>query len=642
MCGIAGIFRFDGQGADPAALRRMADTMIHRGPDGEGFSLRGPFGLAHRRLAIIDLEGGRQPMSNEDGEVEVTFNGEIYNFDVLRTRLQSKGHVFRTRSDTEVLVHLYEEEGDRMAESLRGEFAFAIADHRRRRMLLARDRMGVKPLYWAIDGNRLIFGSEAKAVLAEGSTPRALDPAAVMDYAALRYVPSPRTIFAAMRKLPPAHVLLVEADGRHEVRRYWELRVAPDERPTAAEWAERIREKMDEAVRIEMVADVPVGAFLSGGVDSSAVVTSMAAISPRPVVACTIGFGESAYDERDAAREVAKLARADHREMVVTPKAAEVVETLAWHYDEPFGDSSAVPTYYVSRMARQHVTVALSGDGGDENFAGYRRYRFERAEDRLRRMLPAALRNPLFRGLAAAWPKGDALPRFLRAKSTFASLAEADPAAAYFRGVASLAGFHGEQVVRRDVVEAAGGHDPARLIADAFRRSGTGDPVARAAFADFSSWLPEDILVKTDRAAMANSLEVRVPLLDHEFVELAATVPPSLKLRGGEGKWIFKEALAPRVPRAMLDRPKQGFAVPVREWLRGDLHDYAADLLLAPGARSAEWFDAAAVRRLWDAHQSGARDASDALWRILMFEGFARKHLAPSSAPDRAAAGATA
>ncbi len=633
MCGIAGVFRF--RGAEPPTLgdvRRMADTLVHRGPDGDGYSVRGQIALAHRRLAIIDLAGGRQPLANEDGSVEVTFNGEIYNFEELRAGLVAKGHVFRTRSDTEVLVHLYEEEGERLAEKLRGEFAFVIADHRRQRIVLVRDRVGVKPLYYALTPTQIVFGSEAKAVLAEGSVPRAVDPAAVLDFLTFRYVPSPRTIYPAVRKLPPAHVLVVEADGRTSERCYWQLSFEPDDSLGVDAWCEKIRAQIAESVRIQMVADVPVGGFLSGGVDSSTIVSYMAETSARPVVACSIGSPEKEYDELDFARAVAKHVGADHRTEVVTPKALEVVEKLAWHYDEPFGDSSAVPTYYVSKMARRHVTVALSGDGGDECYGGYRRYRFDRAENRLRGMLPGFLRGPVFGALAAIYPKADWLPRPLRAKTTFQNLADSDPSHSYFRSVGTTAGFDRGSLLRPETLRAAGDHDPRALIEDAFRTAGTDDPLSRAQSCDIRTWLPEDMLTKVDRAAMANSLEVRVPLLDHVHMEMAARVPSALRLRGGEGKWILKRAMEPRLPHDVLYRPKRGFAVPVREWLRRDLHDYAADLLFAPDARIREWFAPESVRGLWDEHQAGRRDGSDLLWLLLSFEGFARRHL---TAPQR-------
>ncbi|MCE9635060.1 MAG: asparagine synthase (glutamine-hydrolyzing) [Planctomycetes bacterium] len=634
MCGIAGLFRFgEGPPPDEPTLRRMADTLFHRGPDGDGYSVRGPIGLAHRRLAIIDLSGGRQPMGNEDGSIEVTFNGEIYNFESLRERLLAKGHVFRTRSDTEVIVHLYEEEGDRVAEHLRGEFAFAIADHKRRRMLLARDRLGVKPLYYALDHRRLVFGSEAKAVLAEGSTPRRVDSSALLDYLAFRYVPSPRTIYPGMRKLPPAHTLVVESDGRATERRYWDLKFEPEPDVSVETWCERLRDAIAEAVKIQMVADVPVGGFLSGGVDSSTVISYMAEASAHPVVACSIGFSEGAYDERQYARTVAKHVGVDLREFLVEPQALDVVRKLAWHYDEPFGDSSSVPTYYVSKMAREHVTVALSGDGGDETFAGYRRYKFEAAEDRVRRMLPAGLRAVLCGALGRIYPKADWLPRPLRAKTTLLNLAERDPSRSWYRSVGSMAGFDRASLLRQETIDDAGGHDPADLISEAFRTAGTTDAVSRAQSCDYRTYLPEDILVKADRAAMACSLEVRVPLLDHVLLELAAKIPSDLKLHGGEGKWIFKKAMEPRLPHDILWRKKQGFAVPVREWLRADLREYAESLLFSKDARLSDWFEMRTVRSLWDEHQAGTRDASDLLWLLMSFEGFAQQHLVEHAAP---------
>ena len=634
MCGIAGVFRFGG-GPPPREdeLRRMAATLVHRGPDGEGVSTRGPIGLAHRRLAIVDLQGGAQPLGNEDGSVEVTFNGEIYNYRELRERLVAKGHTFRTRSDTEVLVHLYEDEGDRLVESLRGEFAFAIADHRRRRVLLARDRLGVKPLYYALDEHRLVFGSEAKAVLAEGSTARELDPAAILDYLTYRYVPAPRTIWAGIRKLPPATTLAIESDGRATERRWWDLQFEPEHGVPVETWCERLRDAIAEAVEFEMIADVPIGGFLSGGVDSSTVVSFMAGVSEHPVVACTVGFAEGAYDEREHARRVARHVGADLREEVVTPQAVEIVEKLAWHFDEPFGDASAIPTYYVSRMARRHVTVALSGDGGDETFAGYRRYKFEAAEARVRRMVPAGLRSAVFGALGRAYPKADRLPRPLRAKTTLLNLAERDPSASWFRSVGTMAGYERMRLLRPETIAAASGHDPATLVSEAFRTAGTNDPLSRAQSCDLRTYLPEDILTKVDRASMAASLETRVPLLDHRLLELAARIPSHLKLRGGVGKWILKRTMEPRLPRDVLHRPKQGFAVPVREWLRADLRDHGEAALFTPDARIREWFDVGALRSLWNEHQAGTRDGSDLLWLALSFEAFARRHLTDAPAP---------
>jgi asparagine synthase (glutamine-hydrolysing) len=642
MCGIAGVFRFGG-GEPPgaAALRRMAATLVHRGPDGEGLSLRGPIGLAHRRLAVLDLEGGRQPMANEDGSVEVVFNGEIYDHDEHRERLRAKGHVFRTRSDTEVLVHLYEEEGERTPELLRGEFAFAIADHRRRRVLLARDRCGVKPLYYALDGNRLVFASESTAVLAEGSTPRAVDPAAVLDYLAYRAVPSPRTIWRDVRKLPPATLLVVDAEGRATERRWWRLRFEPDERTSPEEWGLRLRETIAEAVRLQMAADVPVGGFLSGGLDSSTVLSFMRLATTGALVACSVGFEDPRFDEVEHARAVARQLRADHRTTVLTPdmvRAADVAERLARRFDEPFGDSSAVPAFLVARQAREHVTVALSGDGGDEAFGGYRRYRFERAEARLRHLVPGPFRSAVFGTLAGVYPKADSLPRPLRAQTTLRNLAEEHPARAYFRSVGTTAGVDRDALLRPETLLAAGGHDPAARIEEAFRDAGTDDPVARAQACDLGLYLPEDILTKVDRTAMSVSLEVRVPLLDVRVLELAARIPSKWKVRRGRGKWILREAMRPRLPAEVLDRPKRGFSVPMAHWLRTELHDYAAERLLAPDARLGEWFDPAAVRTLWDLHQRGARDVSDLLWVVLRFEAWARAHLgANSPAPDPAA-----
>lgn len=629
MCGIAGIFHHEAQRPiDVPTLDRMNSLQFHRGPDQGGLFHEPGIGLAHRRLAILDLGGGRQPLFNETGSVVVVFNGEIYNFAELMAELLTRGHRFRTRSDTEVIVHAWEEWGEECVTRFRGMFAFALWDKGAATLFLARDRLGKKPLHYAelADGT-VVFGSELKSVLAWPELPRRLDPHAVEDFFAFGYVPDPATIFQGIRKLAPAHCLAIRRGRPSPLpRRYWSPRFDVAARPVGeAELAAELVERLREAVRLRMIADVPLGAFLSGGVDSSAVVAMMAGETAGPVETCSIGFAEPAYDETDHASAVARRYRTAHRTRQVDARSFDLIDRLAVMYDEPFADSSAMPTYRVCQLAREQVTVALSGDGGDELFAGYRRYRWHRHEEAIRGLLPAPLRMPLFGLLGRVYPKMDWAPRFVRAKSTFQALAR-DSVAGYFHGVAVLADPLRSMLYSKRMRDDLGGYNAVEVVRRHFAEAPSDDPLSRIQYVDLNTYLPGDILTKVDRASMAVSLEVRVPMLDHHFVEWACSLPAGLKLRGREGKYILKTAMAPFLPHDLMHRPKMGFAVPLAAWFRGPLRDHVRGAATGPALSECGLFDPAALRTLADRHQSGRADYSAALWSMLMFESFLRLH----------------
>lgn len=613
MCGIAGVFAAARERAVPRELVvAMTRALAHRGPDGEGIQCGPGFGLGHRRLAIVDLASGAQPMATPDGRLWVTFNGEIYNYLELRAELEAQGVVFRTRSDTEVLLHGYRAWGTGLAARLWGMFAFAVVDTERHELYAARDRFGKKPFHWTQHDGAFWFGSELKALRAVGMPVR-IDPAAVGQFLALRYVPDPRTIFVDVHKLPPAHWCLVRGERVH-LERYWRLSfaaAAEPQSPTACQ--QRTLELLDSAVRIRLMGEVPLAPFLSGGIDSYAVVDSMTRTLGRPVAACTIGFDDPRFDERAAARASAAACRAQLHEEVLRADEMLALDWLAATFDEPFSDSSAVPTYHVSRLARRHVTVALTGDGGDEWFGGYRRYLFDRREHRVRRWLPGAV----WRGLGRLWPKADWLPRWLRGKRTLQNLG-ADPAVAYARSVSAHLPEEVLAVLRPEHHAAVG--DPHAPLLAAYRASDAVAPLHRAVATDLATWLPGDILVKADRASMAVALEVRAPFLDHRLVEFAATLPPDWHFAGGRTKAFLRSALAGRLDPAALARKKQGFSVPLRAWCRGPVGDAVAAVLGAGALR--EWLDPAVVGRLLSRHRQGVGDHAEMLWAVLVLARF--------------------
>lgn len=626
MCGITGMVDLRGRRTlDRATLVRMNDSQHHRGPDESGLHLAPGVGLGHKRLSIIDLATGQQPLYNEDRSVVVVYNGEIYNYQELIPELAALGHVFHTRSDTEVIVHAWEAWGADCVRRFRGMFAFALWDERRETLFLARDRLGVKPLYYAqLPDGVVLFGSELKSLVAHGGLDRSIDPHAVEEYFALGYVPEPRTIYKAALKLPPATTLVARRGAPlPDPVEYWDVRFGVDAQIGAAEAQEELRRRLTESVRLRMISEVPLGAFLSGGVDSSAVVAAMAGLSAAPVNTCSIAFADPDYDESAYALQVAERYRTRHSVDRVASDDFDLVDTLAQLYDEPYADSSAMPTYRVCQLARRHVTVALSGDGGDESFGGYRRYKLHLMEEKLRQPLPLALRRPMFGLLGRVYPKADWAPRVLRGKTTFEALAR-DSVEAYFHSMSLLRDADRRTLYSNGFRARLGGYNAVDVFRRHAQRANHEDPLALIQYIDLKTYLVGDINTKVDRASMAHSLEVREPLMDHPLVEWLATLPSSYKLRGGESKWLLKTAMEPMLPHDLLYRQKMGFAVPIASWFRGPLKQRLRGAVLGERLADSGLFNQATLRRLVDQHQSGMRDHSAPLWSLLMFEAFLR------------------
>ena len=627
MCGIVGIWDSRGRRSiNEGVIVRMNESQHHRGPDETGTYIAPGIGLGHKRLSIIDLKTGQQPLFNEDRSVVIVFNGEIYNYLELIPELTSLGHTFRTRSDTEVIVHAWEQWGENCVDRLRGMFAFAIWDERKQTLFLARDRLGVKPLHYAQTSDGLwLFGSELKSLLAHGGLKRELDPQAVEEYFALGYVPEPRTIYTTARKLLPGHTLcLRRGQPASESRQYWDVRFTGGNKISDEDAQAELVERIRESVRLRMIADVPLGAFLSGGVDSSAVVAMMAGQSSEPINTCSISFDDPAYDETRFAKEVADRYQTRHFVDRVQTDDFDLIDTLASLYDEPYADSSALPTYRVCQLARRHVTVALSGDAGDENMGGYRRYLFHLHEERLRSVMPLSIRKPLFGSLGRMYPKLDWAPRFLRAKSTFQSLAR-DSVEAYFHSISVFRNDMRSALYSPEFKRRLGGYNASEVFHGHARRADTDDPLALIQYIDLQTYLVGDINTKVDRASMAHALEVREPLMDHRLVEWLATLPRGLKVRQNEGKWILKKAMEPHLPHNIMYRPKMGFAVPLARWFRGPLRERVRQAVLHGELERTGFFDRTYLKQLVEDHISGRRDYSQPLWSLMMFEAFLRK-----------------
>jgi asparagine synthase (glutamine-hydrolysing) len=627
VCGIAGIFDGRNRGEiDRRLLERMNASLFHRGPDAGGLHVEPGLGLARRRLSIIDLSTGQQPLYNEDGSVAVVFNGEIYNFQELAKELTACGHSFRTHCDTEVIVHGWEQWGASCVTRFRGMFAFALWDRNRETLFLARDRLGVKPLYYAqLPGGPWVFGSELKALVVHPGLPREIDPLAVEDYFAYGYVPEPRTIFKGVLKLSPGCTLtLKRGQPASQPVEYWDVPFkAVSMAPTEQEASEELIFRLRESVKLRLISDVPLGAFLSGGVDSSAVVAMMAGLSAEPPVTCSISFGDAAFNESTYAQIVAERYRTRHHVEQVDPEDFSLVDRLATMYDEPYADSSAIPTYRVCELARKTVTVALSGDGGDENFGGYSRYRWHVNEERVRSLLPRQLRRPVFGMLGRLYPKAAWAPRVFRAKSTFEALAR-DSLQAYFHSVSFLHDGMRRELFSERFRGELQGYAAVEVLKRHAARAPSDHPLSLVQYLDLKTYLVGDINTKVDRASMAHSLEVREPLMDHPLVEWMSSLPPDFKLRDGEGKVLLKKALEPYLPPEILYRPKMGFAVPLARWFRGPLRQSVRDAVLGPVLAETGWFHAAYLRRLVEDHQAGLHDYSTPLWTLLMFESFLR------------------
>lgn len=632
MCGITGFVDFGGHAKDQALalVKRMADSMVHRGPDEGGVHVDDFAALGHRRLSIIDVSSGQQPMSTPDGKVSIVFNGEIYNFVELRAELETRGHRFKTRCDTEVILSGYLEWGEHCAERLNGMFAFAIWDARFRRLVLARDRVGKKPLYYYRKGSLVAFASELKALRAGGLCPEGVDPEALDCYFSLGYIPAPRTIYKGVRKLRAARCITISGTGESE-RQYWQLSFAEPVARSLEEATDEFEPLLDDAVKCRLMSEVPLGAFLSGGIDSSLVVSSMARLLQRPAITNSIGFEDRRFNELPAAGAIAAHLKTEHHEHVVKPKAVDILERIAWHFDEPLADSSAVPTWYVCEMAKRTVTVALSGDGGDESFGGYTfRYLPHMLESRIRAAIPVSLRSAAFGTLGSIWPASAKLPKALRLKTIFENLSRGD-AEAFYCDLASLRNDTRDALYSSDFVAQLRGFTAMETVQPYYSQSDARDALGRSQNADIHSYMTDDVLVKVDRMSMAHSLEVRCPLLDHRIIEFAAKLPAGLKVGHRGGKRLLRALAARRLPREILELPKRGFSIPAARWLRNELRPLAESIILDRNRFFSNLLNEGKIRQMWREHLSEARDHSVFLWGLMMLGLWEAKNLTPAS-----------
>jgi asparagine synthase (glutamine-hydrolysing) len=620
MCGIVGIVRGDGLDVDGALLTRMADAVRHRGPDDDGFYLNGPVGLGMRRLSIIDLKSGQQPIHNQDRTAWIVFNGEIYNYRELRDQLEKLGHTFYTNSDTEAIIHAYDQYGADCPTHLRGMFAFAIWDERSQELFLARDRVGKKPLLYSQVNGKLVFASEFSALLLHPDISRDIDREAIHYYLSFMCVPAPLTAYRAIKKLEPGHSLRFrQSDGQITIQRYWQLNFSQKTNLSEEEAGERAVELLREAVRVRLMSEVPLGAFLSGGIDSSAVVALMSEESSEPVKTFSIGFEEQDFSELHHARRVAEHVGAEHHEFIVKPDAMEVLPLLVEHYGEPYADSSAIPTYYVSRETRRHVTVALNGDGGDECFAGYERYAAMRLAERYRKV-PAVMRESVIKQLVGLLPSSELRRGRVRNVKRFLEAASLAPVERYLRWVSVLDRKTKSALYTDEMLHETRNFDPANWLAPWFARVNGAGVVDASLLADTMTYLPNDLLVKVDIASMAVSLEARSPFLDHHVIEFAASLPEDLKLRGLTTKYLLKRVLKKLVPVGNLNRPKMGFGIPIGHWFRGPMQKFLGERLLSEKALSRGLFKSTEVTRMFEMHTRGERDYSHQLWTLLMLE----------------------
>lgn len=622
MCGIAGVYNFrSSQEVEKALVQRMTDVIAHRGPDADGVYVNGAIGLGHRRLSIIDLsEAGRQPMFSADKQLSIVFNGEIYNYLDYRDDLLKRGHQFHSKTDTEVIIYLYREYGEKCVEYLRGMFAFALWDEQQQRLFLARDRLGQKPLYYYCDGERLIFGSELKSLIQDPEIPQDIDYEALYDYLVYLYIPAPKTIYKNIYKLPPAHYLICSPQGLQGPFEYWDISFANvQEEQSETSICESLLTQLQEAVNMRLMSDVPLGAFLSGGVDSSAIVALMARAVNTPVITTSIGFTEKQFDETRYARMVSQQYHTDHFERTVNADALSILDQIVWHFDEPFADSSAVPTYYVSKLSREKVTVALSGDAGDENFAGYSKYPVDVLEHTVRAWIPEGVRKTLVAAVAKLYPQWDWMPWYLRGKF-FLTNVSLSPEQSAFRTVTSLTRTQQDALFSSDFKQVVQGYDPMHIVKHFYQRADTNDSLSKLQYVDMKMYMPGDILVKVDRMSMANSLEVRSPLIDHVLMEFVATIPSRLKLKGHERKYIFKKTLKAHLPEDVLYRKKQGFIVPLDRWFRNEFKDLVQETLLLPQSLNRGFFNPEYLKNMWQQHQSGLRNFGTTFWSLLMFE----------------------
>ena len=629
MCGISGLF-------DTLGLRDFSHDLAshinniqsHRGPDNYGVHLEPGLALGHRRLSVIDIENGKQPLFNQEKTLGIVFNGEIYNYKELALELKTLGYKFKTKTDTEVIVHAWNEWGQSSIQKLRGMFAFALWDKRKETLFLVRDRMGVKPLHYAwLDDGTFIFGSELKVLTAHAKFNRIIDPLAVEDYFTFGYVPDPRCIYKNAYKLLPGHILILSRKkSQKEVipQKYWDIQFTNDNRINFEDAKNLLREKISESVKLRMVADVPLGAFLSGGIDSSAVVAAMAKNGPESVTTCAIGFNDPQFNESDFAKLVADRYKTNHHLEIVGSEDFDLIDKLSWLYDEPFADSSAIPTYRVCEMARKHVTVVLSGDGGDESLGGYRRYRMHLSEEQVRKCLPHSLRRPIFGALGYLYPKADWAPQVFRAKTTLQSIAS-ENVEAYYQSMSRLRTEHRQKLFSTQFKKELNGYHSLEIFRNHAAEANTTDSLALIQYLDYKTWMVGDINTKVDRASMAHSLEVREPLMDHKLIEWLATLPSNYKIRNGHGKYIFKKSFEPLLPHEILYRKKMGFSVPMTKWLRGPLVKRMQESVLSPLMLESGYFNTDTLKIMVKQHMQGLHDYSTPLWMLIVFEAFLRR-----------------
>ena len=616
MCGICGVTYFDRErNVSELEVKGMCDVIRHRGPDDQGWITKGNYGIGMRRLSIIDLFTGRQPIANEDGSIWIVFNGEIYNHMELRDELVKKGHTFQTKCDTEAIVHAYEEYGEDCPKKLNGMFGFAILDQKKQTLFLARDRLGIKPLYYYHDSGKFAFGSELKSILQVENIPREVDKRALDIFLTFEYIPSPYSIFEGIRKLPPGHSLTLK-DGRITIKEYWDLRFDEKETPED-DLCEQLLDLFQDAVKIRLMSDVPLGAFLSGGIDSSAIVAMMSRVMDRPVKTFSIAFKEDTYNESPYAQQIADRFNTEHHVEVIEPNALELTEKLVGFLDEPFGDFSIFPTYLVSKMARKHVTVSLSGDGGDELFAGYDTYianKAGRAYERLPGLLRGAM-HPILNRIPPTEKKKGLINRAKR----FVEGMQLPPDLEHTRWMIFLQEAEKPKLYSDDLQDVLNGSDSFEFIRSYFNRVNTTDPLNRQLYVDIKSYLVDDILVKVDRMSMATSLETRVPFLDHRFVEFTATIPSRLKLQGKSTKYLLKKAMQGILPPEILNRGKEGFSIPIKNWLKTDLKSLMLEVLEPQKIKREGFFNANYVEQLKKEHLSGKKNHSHRLWSMMVF-----------------------
>ena len=629
MCGISGFISLSGKdNIDESLLKTMNRTQAHRGPDAEGYYFDQGIGLAHRRLSIIDVSSGQQPMFSDDNNIVIVFNGEIYNFLEINAKLEQKGHVFKTHSDTETIIRAYQEWGSDCLEHFNGMFAFVLYDKAQKSVFIARDRIGEKPFFYTVINNNFLFSSELKVLQAHPEFDQTLSPQAVENYLTFGYVPETCSIFESVKKLQPAHFMqfsITEASGLRslEQHRYWDI---ADTSSSKTGKAETLYADFKQKVSQRMMSEVPLGAFLSGGVDSSGVVAAMAQLNPdKKVTSCSIGFDVPEFNESDFAQAVADKYNTDHHLDIVSHNDFGLIDSLIDMYDEPFADSSALPTFKVCEVARKYVTVCLSGDAGDELFAGYRRYKLHKNEEKVRSKIPSIIRKLVFKPLSVIYPKADWAPRFLRAKITFQSLAMSSWKG-YLNGVSKIREDERNKLYSPTFKHKLNGYSSEQVFVDALQSKSFNCPVKEAQYLDFKTWMPSDILVKVDRASMANSLEVRVPMLDHEFIDSYFSLSSDQNIEGDNGKALFKKSLEPHLPHDNLYREKMGFSIPLSEWLRGPLKEKLHLAITEPKLQALEIFDGKQLKAMFQAHMDNKRDYGAELWTVFMFSQFVQKN----------------